>query len=349
MIRLFEMFAGCGGASFALKRANIGFECIGISEIDKGAIICFNNNFPNVMNYGDCRNINPEELPDFDLLTGGFPCQAFSEAGKHMGELDTRGTLFHDIIRIAEAKHPKYMLLENVKGLTFKNHEKTFDKILSELDRIGYAVYWRVLNSRNYGVPQSRERVFFVCVRKDSDRGFDFPEEEQLRIHLKDIVEQPMKDNIVSIAIRNKNRAKHQAKGLPYGTFPRRYHLKYNEDIGVSYAVKSATHEFMVGGLNDVFAANLRLEKNGKLTPKESFRYLRSKNIRALTPRECFRLMGFLKDEINLNGLSEVQKYRIAGNGWDVNLVSKIFEQMFRAKAKEKSRMNHRQKKIISY
>ncbi len=338
------MFAGVGGASWALKKADIGFECIGYSEIDRGAITCFNNNFPDIRNYGDCKKIIPKELPDFDLLTGGFPCQPFSEAGKHSGELDTRGTLFHDIIRIAESKKPRYMLLENVKGLTFENHKSTFDKILSELDRIGYAVYWKVLNSKNYGTPQSRERVFFVCFRKDIDSGFEFPKEEELKMFLKDIVEPPAKNTIVSIAIRNRNRSKHQARGLPYGTFPRRYHLKYNRDVGVSYAVKSATHEFMVGGLNDVSAANLKLEKNGKLTPKESFGYLKSKNIRELTPKECFRLMGFFNDEINLDGLSDAQKYGIAGNGWDVNLVSKIFTQMFKAK----NRVHH-QKKITGY
>ena len=315
MIRLFEMFSGVGGASWALKKADIEFKCIGTSEIYNAAITCFKNNFPGVINYGDCKKINPSELPDFDLLTGGFPCQPFSEAGKHKGELDTRGTLFHDIVRIAEVKKPKYMLLENVKGLTFETHKGTFNKILSELDRIGYVVYWKVLNSKNYGTPQSRERVFFVCFRKDIDIGFEFPKEEKLTLLLKDILEQKMDGTVVSVAIRNKNRAKHQAKGLPYGTFPIKYHLKHNKDIGVSYAVKSATHEFMVGRLNDVFAANMRLEKNGKLTPKE-----------------CFRLMGFFNDEINLDGLTEGQKYNLAGNGWDINLVSKILVKMLSVK-----------------
>jgi DNA (cytosine-5)-methyltransferase 1 len=305
MIRVFDMFAGYGGAEFALEKAGIKHICVGFSEIDKGAITCFNKNHPNIKNFGDCRNIKVEELPDFDLLTAGFPCQPFSEAGKHKGELDTRGTLFYDIVRIAEAKKPRYMLLENVKGLTFETHKDTFNKILSELDRIKYKVYWKVLNSKEHGIPQSRERIIFACFRKDIDSGFEFPEKEKLKIFLNDIIEKPTEDIMVSVALRNKNRSKHQALGLPYGTFPKEYHWKINKDLGVSYAVKSALHEFMVSDLD-------------------------LKNKRELTPKECFRLMGFLKDEINLDELSESQKYKLAGNGWDINLISKIFRQMFK-------------------
>lgn len=305
VIKVFDMFSGYGGAEFALKKAGIKHECIGFSEIDKGAIICFNNNHPGINNFGDCRNIKVEDLPDFDLLTGGFPCQPFSEAGKHNGESDTRGTLFYDIIRIAEAKKPRYMLLENVRGLTSKPHKKTFDKILSELDRAGYKVYWDILNSKEHGTPQNRERVLFACFRKDIDSGFKFPEKEKLKIFLKDIVEQPANETLVSVAWRNKNRSLHQAKGLPYGTFPKEYHYQYYKDVGVSFAVKSALHEFMVGKINDL------------------------ENARELTPKECFRLMGFFNDEIKLDGLSEAQKHKLAGNGWDINLISKIFKKMF--------------------
>jgi len=207
MLKIFEMFAGYGGASFALKKAGIPFECVGYSEIDKYAIQCWEQNhsicntycsdgisrsYP--LNYGDCTKINPNELPDFDLLTGGFPCQAFSVAGKMQGELDSRGTLFNEIIRIAEIKKPKYMLLENVKGLTSKKFKDTFNKILSELDRIGYSVRWEVLNSKDYGVPQSRVRVWFVCYRNDNNgsypwKDFQFPQKEELKIFLKDILE----------------------------------------------------------------------------------------------------------------------------------------------------------------
>lgn len=151
MIKLFEMFAGYGGASFALKKAGVPFECVGYSEIDKFAVQCFEQNHDG-KNFGDCTKIDPNNIPDFDLLTGGFPCQSFSVAGKGLGEQDTRGTLFHEIIRIAEVKKPKYMLLENVKGLVSKKHKATFEKILSELDRIGYDVKWSITMSKcKYG------------------------------------------------------------------------------------------------------------------------------------------------------------------------------------------------------
>jgi DNA (cytosine-5)-methyltransferase 1 len=204
MIYLFELFAGYGGASFALKKANIPFECVGFSEIDKYAIKCFEQNhmynkFINdsdevivtPRNYGDAREIDPTKLHDFDLLTAGFPCQAFSSAGKRLGEADSRGTLFNEIIRIAEVKKPKYMLLENVKGLLTKRFKSTFEKILSELNRIGYNVHWKVLNSKDFGIPQSRARVWFVCIRKDIDEPFkfQFPTPTELKIFIKDILE----------------------------------------------------------------------------------------------------------------------------------------------------------------
>ncbi len=113
----------------------------------------------------------------------------FSVAGKGLGELDTRGTLFYEIIRILEVKKPKYVFLENVKGLTNKKHRETFSKILSELDRVGYNVDWNVLNTKNYGIPQNRERVFIVGFRKDLKFNFKIPDEEELKITIKNILE----------------------------------------------------------------------------------------------------------------------------------------------------------------
>lgn len=182
-MKILELFSGYGTASFALKRLGIICEIVGYSDINKYANQCFRQNHcpiqesPDAMGnwesnkeLGDVKNINPEELPDFDLLTWGFPCQSFSIAGKGLGELDTRGTLFREIIRIAEFKKPPFMLLENVKGLTTKKHKDTFNKILSELDRIGYVVFLKVLNTKDYGIPQNRERVFFVCFRKGMEK-----------------------------------------------------------------------------------------------------------------------------------------------------------------------------------
>ena len=137
-MKILELFSGYGTSSFALKRLNIPYELVEYSDIDKNANEFFKENHcasdeNNKLRLGDVRLINPEDLEDFDLLTGGFPCQDFSIAGKQLGELGPRGTLFYEIIRIAEIKRPRYMLLENVKGLTHKKFKGTFDKILSEL------------------------------------------------------------------------------------------------------------------------------------------------------------------------------------------------------------------------
>lgn len=136
--------------------------CIGFSEIDKYAISVYKKHFPNHRNYGDITAIVTSDLPDFDLLTGGFPCQAFSVAGKRLGFEDTRGTLFFEVARILRDKRPRYFLLENVKGLLSHDGGKTFSTILEVLADLGYFVEWQVLNSKDFGVPQNRERVFIV-------------------------------------------------------------------------------------------------------------------------------------------------------------------------------------------
>ena len=164
IINVFEGFAGYGGASFGLRRSGIHHNIVGFSELDKDAIELYEYNFPNVPNYGDITKIDPKDpaFPDFDLFTGGFPCQPFSTVGKRQGQEDERGrgTLFGDIIRICEVKQPQYILLENVKGLRTGKMKATFEIILDELHRIGYDVRHAVLNSKDYGIPQTRERLW---------------------------------------------------------------------------------------------------------------------------------------------------------------------------------------------
>jgi len=148
--------------------------CIGYSEIDKYAIKTYERHFKHD-NYGDATKINPTELPDFDLLVGGFPCQAFSIAGKRKGFDDTRGTLFFDIARILAEKRPRHMVLENVKGLLSHDGGKTFQTILGVLSDLGYRVEWQVLNSKDFGVPQNRERIYFVGHLRGECSGQVFP------------------------------------------------------------------------------------------------------------------------------------------------------------------------------
>ena len=150
--------------------------CIGYSEIDRYAIATYEHHFPDHKNYGDITAIDADKLPDFDLLVGGFPCQAFSVAGKRRGFLDeTRGTLFFDLARILRAKRPKYFVFENVKGLLSHDGGRTFDTIITTLNELWYDLQWQVLNSKDWGVPQNRERVFIVGHLRDEPRPEVFP------------------------------------------------------------------------------------------------------------------------------------------------------------------------------
>ena len=155
----FSTFSGIGGFDLALERN--GIKVVGHSEIDKFAELIYNFKFNNP-NYGDITKINARELPDFDLLVGGFPCQAFSIAGKRGGFSDTRGGLFFDLARILQVKRPRYFLFENVKGLLSHDGGKTFATVAKTLAELGYCFEWQVLNSKNFGVPQNRERVFII-------------------------------------------------------------------------------------------------------------------------------------------------------------------------------------------
>ena len=161
-VRVFSMFSGIGGFELGIEQSDINTELVGYAEIDKYAILIFEKQFTGVTNYGDATAITASNLPDFDLLVGGFPCQAFSIAGKQQGFSDTRGTLFFDIARICAEKRPRYLVLENVKGLLSHDGGQTFQTILRVLADLGYRVEWQVLNSKNFGVPQNRERVFIV-------------------------------------------------------------------------------------------------------------------------------------------------------------------------------------------
>lgn len=162
-IKFFDMFAGIGGFRSGLEAVG-GFECVGYCEIDKYAKQAYEAMYDTggEVYFDDATKIIPEQLPDFDLITGGFPCQSFSIAGARKGFDDTRGTLFFEIARIAAVKKPKYLFLENVPGLLNHDKGRTFETILRTLDELGYDVVWQVLNSKNFGVPQSRKRVYII-------------------------------------------------------------------------------------------------------------------------------------------------------------------------------------------
>lgn len=193
MIRLFEAFSGYGSQALALKRYNIEFESVGIAEIDKYAIQAHEALHGKIKNYGDVSSLEIDELPDMDLFTYSFPCQDISNAGKQRGlekGSGTRSSLLWECERIIEGKLPKFLMMENVKNLVGKKNKPHFDEWLNVLEKLGYNNYWKVINAKWCGVPQNRERVFCVSIRKDVDNGlFNFYEDFDNGIRLKDILE----------------------------------------------------------------------------------------------------------------------------------------------------------------
>lgn len=181
-MKYFSMFSGIGTGEQGIEQAFGGkAECIGFSEIDRHAEAIYKFHRPDHRNYGDATKLIPSELPDFDFLIGGFPCQAFSIAGKRLGFEDTRGTLFFEIARVLREKRPSHFLLENVAGLLSHDNGSTFRTIVSALDEIGYDLEWTVINSKDHGVPQNRERVFIIGHPRNGSCGkvFSFGEGDE--------------------------------------------------------------------------------------------------------------------------------------------------------------------------
>lgn len=315
-IKVFEAFAGYGGASYGLKRAGIKHKVIGYSEFDPDAVELYDYNFPDVKNWGDITLIDERKLPDFDLFTGGFPCQPFSTVGKMLGELDIRGTLFGDIIRICEYKQPQYVLLENVKGLKGAKHRPTFEKILSELRRIGYDVRYEVLNSKDYGVPQTRERLWIFGYLGQLPETFSLaPEKEELKFRLKDFLDTKPDEELY--------RSEAQIDRL---------HVVHNVD-------KFDVEEPLCF---DIYNKKLRLDGLCMTVTPPEHNVIRivepikegKERVRKLSLNEHFRLMGFqIDDKVQEIKFPPTQNYtklgRRAGNGWDVNIVGKLFNHIF--------------------
>lgn len=322
-IRVFEGFAGYGGASYGLRRSGIKHEIVGFSEFDKDAIELYEFNFPGIHNFGDITNIltdkdKSDDLPDFDLFTGGFPCQPFSTVGKRQGQADEwgRGTLFGDIIRICEIKKPRYILLENVKGLLTGRMKGTFEIILSELHRIGYDTQYAVLNSKDYGIPQTRERLWIFGYLGKLPNNFNIvPPTQPLMGYISDFLDKYPTPDLY----------KSQAQIA-------RIHEIHNNDI---FDVNEPL-------CYDIYNRKIRYDRLCMtITPPEHnvIRIVEPmvnglERFRKLSLDEHFRLMGFKMDneyrEIKYPpGQTYTKLGRRAGNGWDVNLVGILFNHIF--------------------
>ena len=317
MLRVFEAFAGYGSQSIALRNLGIEYEVVAISEIDKYAIKAYEAIHGPTNNLGDICKINPSDIPDHDLFTYSFPCQDLSVAGKQAGlGKGTRSGLLYECEKVIEAKKPKYLLLENVKNLVGKKFKAQFDEWLEYLEGLGYTNYWQVLNAKDYGVPQNRERVFAVSILGDH-KPYKFADKIPLDKCIADILENEVDEKYyLSEDIQKRFKITNQNKNIIGTTKP----------------------EFRTIGQRD-----LVYDKNGIMGALVATDYKQPKQIaeidkvgnyriRKLTPRECFRLMGMRDDDIDkiqAAGISNTQQYKIAGNSIVVNVLEVIFEKLF--------------------
>lgn len=314
-IKFFDMFAGIGGFRSGLEAIG-GFECVGYCEIDKYAKQAYEAIYDTggELYFDDARKIVPEQLPDFDLLVGGFPCQSFSIAGARKGFDDTRGTLFFEITRIAAVKKPKYLFLENVPGLLNHDSGRTFETIIHTLDELGYDVCWQVLNIKNFGllIKAKTKDGYQVAYPGDSiDTAFSGQNSRRGRVG---------------------NQIAHT---LTTSATQAYYFIDLNPDPKLTEIARCITAR------HDSGISNRKAEHSGvfvestDFTDDEKFAVafvepngeVHIGKIRKLTPRECWRLQGFTDDQFDkakATGLSDSRLYKMAGNAVTVNVISKI-------------------------
>lgn len=299
-VSYFSMFSGIGGFEFGIQRAIPSARCVGYSEIDKYAISVYERHYNGHTNFGNATDINLGELGRFDLLVGGFPCQAFSVAGKRQGFEDTRGTLFFDVARILKHKRPRHLVLENVKGLLSHDGGQTFQTILGVLSDLGYFVEWQVLNSKDFGVPQNRERIYIVGHlgsqpgRKVFPIGAGGKPVDELSGH-----------HATTITSR-------YGGSQAVGTYVIERELDAQDDCTNRQDREQAWHR-----------PNADLKHGGaKATPR----------IRRLTPVECERLQGFPDNWTSRNAadqpVSDTQRYKMCGNAVTTNVVQALMERL---------------------
>ncbi len=316
-----DLFAGIGGFRIAMQRC--GGECIFSSEFDPAAQKTYQANFGEIPSGDITKQETHDQIPEnFDVVCAGFPCQAFSLAGKRLGFNDfykgmSRGTLFAEVVKICEKHRPKAVFCENVKGLYIHDKGNTFKIIKSEFEAIGYHFYYKILNSKDFGVPQHRERIYMVAFRNDyAENGyeFQFPEPRQNHLTINDIRERNVSSKYylsdVYLETLRRHRARHEAAGHGFG-----YVIRDWNDISGA---------IVCGGMGR--ETNLVKEENGTptgLVPTTHIHgELNKEGIRKMTPREWARLQGF-PEEFKLV-LSDVHLYKQFGNSVSIPVIEAI-------------------------
>ena len=339
MLKILELFSGYGSQALALENLGIEFTS-DISEIDKYAIEAYNQIHGQTKNYGDVCNINEDELPDYDLITYSSPCQDFSVAGKMKGGQKgsgTRSSLLWECERIISAVKPKYLLMENVKNLVGKKFMPCFKSWLRTLEDLGYNNYYKVLNAKDYGVPQNRERVFVVSIRKDLNKTYMFPEPVPLTLKLKDLLETEVdekyylpQEKVEQLTITLNKDVSNTIRCGGGGSLDG----KHTWDVVSVLQIGNIIETDSFGGnpqAGRVYDAKglspcLNTMGGGNRQPKVLEDGIR---IRRLTPRECWRLMGVKDEQFDrLHGISKTQLYKMAGNSIVVDVLMAIFKNL---------------------
>ena len=271
-LRFIDLFCGMGGFRLAFEAQ--GCKCVYSSDIDEYACRTYELNFGDFPK-SDITKVEAKGIPEFDILCAGFPCQPFSIAGKRLGFDDTRGTLFFDVARILKEKKPMAFLLENVRGLTNHDGGKTLNVILNTLDELGYETEWKVLNAKDYGAPQNRERWYCIGIRKDLNLKLpNFPDKKKLSHTLKDIILPKVDSSYDSTDICLKNIETNRA----------RKNIKISKTT-LAYEIRPSRCQFALGDISPCLTAKMGTGGNNVPVVVEQGR--------KLTERECLRIMGY--------------------------------------------------------
>ena len=418
MIKVLSLFSGIGAFERACCRIGLDWELVNYCEIDRWASLSYSmvNQCDESLNLRDVRAVTAETVRDchVDLITYGFPCQDISIAGKQQGFVNdsgesTRSGLFFEALRIIKELRPRYAIAENVKALTSTKFKNEFATVLSSLEEAGYNNYWRVLNAKDYGIPQNRERVFIVSIRKDADEGdFQFPDKEPLMLRLRDMLEpaesvdekyylsterEGVRRLIAELEARYSLPAVARIGETPVlcqigniSKDPNREHIqdRIYDPSGLAPTLntvgggnlepkitidgltrdtqKQKARVFNPSGLAASLIATdykeppqisvigqLKGGEKGHVVDRDGIGYTLTATeckdplkiaepgntygvrIRKLTPRECWRLMGFLDEEFDrVHGISNSQLYKQAGNSIVVNVLSALLSQLFK-------------------
>lgn len=352
MFTYFSGFAGIGGFDEGIRRVLPTAECVGFSENDKHAIQIYEKHFPNRINYGDITKIRAKDFPDCDIFCGGFPCPDFSKAGKHAGFRGKRGRLFFDIIRIIRKRKPRVVFLENVEGLLSSHKGWDFAQVLVALAKLRYFCEWQVLNSADFGVPQTRKRVFIIGHLGGFTRSKVFPLREDDQVPCGETVEEGVQQNACCLSGRhyaNWN-GNYVANCLTGGGKSGGLHSSMTL-LQVGYIGKDAdaTRVYSPAGMSRSLKGGGGLGSNTGLycvsdsglhrtsqirtetiSPLRANTGCSSNNIingiRRLTPLECERVQGF--PDRWTGGVADGHRYRLLGNAVTVPVISAIMEKI---------------------